>query len=496
MKQSKKSLFPLALTLAVTCLCASKLSAQLTVIQPTFVIPISAADTNAPGFIWNVSEVAASEPNQLSWAESQLAGLEGPNLADTNAVGIASGPAAAPSSPTAPISFVIPTVINLSKIAGTSKGNFTPDDQMPGLPGTGPGGGSDNTAAEILTYIQLPAGTNTIGVNSDDGFRLTLGGPNPQDRFAQNVGEFDAGRGAADTIFQVVISQAGLYSARLLYENGTGDANVEFFTVLDGLNGTNKVLVNDIASGGIPAYRAVTTVQAYCPKVDPTPGANDVSPAEGIHIILIDGTVPITQSGISLTLDGTVLSPTFTKNGSTNSVDYVLPAPWARLSQHTASFAYTDGTHHVTNTWTFAVQNYLSLDPAWRVSNVDTNKPGFIWSIFANSDSANKVNSNERAENDLILQGVDAGGNSLPNNADPKAVGAAIGQAAAPTAPNAPIHFEVTTTINFDIAVTNMPGAPSTDGTTDGQAAEVITYLSLPAGFVSMQVDSDDGWRC
>src|SRR5262249_27590158 len=153
-----------------------------TPVPSTHVLPVSAANTNQPGFAWNVSEVAQSEPNQLAWAEDQLAGLHGDNLADPTVVGVATGPSSAPNPSTAPISFSDPGVINKSKTSGTTKGNFTPDDQMPGIPGTG--GSTDNIAAELLTYLNLPVGTITMGVNSDDGFRVTIGGAVPQDKFS------------------------------------------------------------------------------------------------------------------------------------------------------------------------------------------------------------------------------------------------------------------------------------------------------------------------
>jgi hypothetical protein len=491
MNHIKQTCFPLAMALATTWFCVGKLPAQTTVIPTTYAIPSSAADTNQPGFIWNISEVALPSPPNISWAESQLAGLQGVNLADTNAEGIASGPALAANPPTAPISFVIPGVINLSRAEGSFKGNFTPDDQMPGLPGAGPNG-SDNAAAEALTYLDLPVGTNTIGVNCDDGFRMTLGGAHPLDKFAANVGQSDGSGGAHDTIFQVVISKAGLYAVRMMWYNGGGDANVELFTVT---NGTD-VLVNDLLNGGIPAYAAVNVgAYAYARAVDPPPSGTDVSPGEGIHIALVDGSAPIAQNSILLTLDGVPVSPVFSRSGNTTLVDYDPGTPWLPRSTHTASFAFTDGTLRPTNTWSFVVQNYISLDAAWLVNTVDTNKPGFIWNIFANSDPGNKVNTNERAEKDVSLQAVDATGVLLPNNADPAAIGAAIGKAAAPSDPTAPVHFEIATSINLDIAQTNMPGAPSVDGSTDGQAAEVLTYLTLPVGVVNMQIDSDDGFR-
>jgi hypothetical protein len=125
----------LAVGLACAALWTGGLQAQTTVISATYVLPASAANTNQPGFIFNISEVNNSEPNQLAWAESQLAGLQGDNLADPTAAGVASGPAQPPNPSTAPISFIIPTVINLSRNTTSDKGNFIPDDQMPGLPG-------------------------------------------------------------------------------------------------------------------------------------------------------------------------------------------------------------------------------------------------------------------------------------------------------------------------------------------------------------------------
>jgi hypothetical protein len=492
---TKKNNWPrLTVGLAIAAFWLGRANAQMTTIATNHVLPISAAVTSQPGFNWNISEVNNAEPNQLAWAEMQLEGLEGDNLADPNAVGVATGPAQPPSPTTAPISFVIPGVINLSKSDGTSKGNFTPDLQMPGLPGGGPNG-SDNTAAEILSYLQLPAGTITVGVNSDDGFRMTIGGGDPRDKFAANVGQFDGGRGAADTIFQIVITQPGLYAARVLYENGGGDANIEWFTITDGLGGTNKVLINDLANGGIPAYAAVNVSHAYVSKVDPAPNALGVVPNNGIHLALVDGSTPVPQSSIVLSLDGAIVTPTISKSGGVTSVDYTPPAAWSPNSVHMADFVYSDAGTVTTNMWSFTVQTYTTLDANWRVTNVDTNKPGFNWNIFANSDSSNTRNSNERAEIDLSLQAVDANGAVLPNLANPAAVGAAVGNGVPSGAPNGPIHFEIATTINVDIATNNMPGAPSTDGTTDGQAAEIITYLTLPAGVVRMQVNSDDGWR-
>ncbi len=103
---------------------------------------------------------------ELTWAEAVLAGLAGPNVADLT--GFENGV------------YVETGVINYNQPndAGTgldSSGNFTPDVQIPGIPGLGTDG-RDNIAAEITTYVEFPeAGVYIMGVNSDDGFKVTPG---------------------------------------------------------------------------------------------------------------------------------------------------------------------------------------------------------------------------------------------------------------------------------------------------------------------------------
>jgi hypothetical protein len=98
-----------------------------------------------------------------------------------------------------------------------------------------------------------------MGVNSDDGFRLSPATSVSDPRNALTLGIFDAGRGAADSIFDFFVQQAGTYPMRLVWDNGGGDCNVEWFSVLAG--GTN-VLINDTANASaIKAYRAAATAQ-------------------------------------------------------------------------------------------------------------------------------------------------------------------------------------------------------------------------------------------
>jgi hypothetical protein len=79
--------------------------------------------------------------------------------------------------------FTIPTVINWNQDYATAEiGNFqststpsNPDQPIPGIPGLGTADhNTDNLAGEAITYVEFTApGVYTMGVNSDDGFKVT-----------------------------------------------------------------------------------------------------------------------------------------------------------------------------------------------------------------------------------------------------------------------------------------------------------------------------------
>lgn len=230
-------------------------------------------DKTKPGFRWSVfqNETFVTPPdnptspaNTIAEAELALAGqLKDPatgqvldNYADPSALGPA---LAAGVRVGAVYRFEIPTVINLNDAAGTiDLGNFTtdngfPDDQMPGTPGIT--FSADGVAAEVVTFVELPAGWVKMGVSSDDGFRAQAGYINvPAD--AVLLGQFDGPRGTADTTFDVYVQDAGIYPVRTVYQEVGGGASLELFTYL--ADGTTKVLINDIAGGGLKAYRSGT----------------------------------------------------------------------------------------------------------------------------------------------------------------------------------------------------------------------------------------------
>ncbi len=132
--------------------------------------------------------------------------------------------------------FENPQLVNYLGSGGV--GNFGNDSPFPGLLNP------NYFALEAVTYLQLARGICRLGVNSDDGFRVTTGIA-PQDT-SLVLGEFNGGRGVSDTLFDFFVVTNGLYPVRLTFEEGAGGYAVEWFVE----DRTTKVrtLVNDTNS--------------------------------------------------------------------------------------------------------------------------------------------------------------------------------------------------------------------------------------------------------
>lgn len=361
-------------------------------------------DTTKPGFIWSIFANQGNTQNSSAKTEAALAGLlvdaggnALPNLADPNAQGIASGPSTAPNPANAPIKFEIPGVLNVNAIGGSTAGNFTPDDQMPGVPATD--STTDGLAVEVTTYLELPAGLTKMGINSDDGFRTTTG-KQPADQISSMLaGQFEGGRGPGDTTFYVNVQEAGVYAFRTTYENGTGGAALEWYTVKP--DGT-KVLVNDAANGGVKAYRAATTASGpFVRYVLPAPvprQANQVS--SSLTLVLSDGGTALDDSSIQLKLGGTVVTPTKKRQGSNVTLTYapntvLFPAD---LYQAELTFKDTTGTP-TTDKWSFCSLKNVILPAPVAFDNFDsytefTLPPGWAQTNYTDTDAAGEDPNN------------------------------------------------------------------------------------------------------
>lgn len=298
------------------------------------IISASAAvkpDTSKKGFIVRTWK-STGQPNNLAWTEEQLAGLHGDNEADITTF---------KDKQFEKDYFDETGTINYWNTGG--QGNFTNNDTQntPGL--ANDGSNDDNYSLEVVTYLDLPAGTIKIGVNSDDGFRVSSFSGDPRDQFATRLGQFEGGRGVSDTTFTFVVEKAGVYPFRLVYEEGGGDSAVEWFSVT---SDNKKILINDSSDpAAIKAYRPVAGASpAYISSVAPAIGAQDQSGQDPIKVVFVDGSNKINPASVILTIDGTPLKAAATKVGNTTTATAAITSVLAEGSKHTISLTYADSS--------------------------------------------------------------------------------------------------------------------------------------------------------
>jgi len=355
----------LALTATAGCLMQSGALAQPVISAATKVT----ADKTKPGFAYRIFANSAEKNNSTAKSEAAIAGQlkdgDGnplPNLADPTSQGAALAPSSSPDPENASIAFDIEGVINLNKVEGGAIGAFVDDLLFPGIPATD--GSTEGFATEFVTFLDLPAGTITMGVTSDDGFQVRAG---LLDDFflGTSLGEFSGGRGAAETAFSFVIPEAGVYPFRMTYEQGGGDANVEWYTIAT--DGT-KTLINDVANGGVKAYRSATVKakDPYIASVSPVPGPRQQNKvAKSFSVVLHDGdTSAIDDATIDLKIDGKAVTSKV-RDGKTVTLTYNFDGLQFPSENHTASLTFKGaGGFSRTESWSFRnIKNVILPNP-------------------------------------------------------------------------------------------------------------------------------------
>jgi hypothetical protein len=493
---ASKTLNPIVVAWAV--LASSQFVSAQIVIPPSVAAPAGSINTNAPGFKVRTFLVTGLQVNHVDIAESLImgtridptTGLPYENLADD------------------PGPIVIETVVNWDGNLGpeaTAAGNFRNDVFFPGIPPS-----ANDYVLEVTGFLQLPAGTHRLGVNSDDGFKLTIGtGVNPYDAFAVRLPGIDTTRGQANTDTAITITSAGIYPYRLLYWERSGDSRLEFSNFTPGTTtGGTRYLINDSTqANAFKSYREPVTPfdKPYPILVDPGPGVNNAPPAPYIRVNLQEQAVTVDLASPKITLDGTDLVSTATRTGTIVTVG-AQAALFDPNSQHTATLTYRDSAgNSVTNTWQFTISNYPTIPADYAATGVNTTMPGF------------------RARTHQIpigrgpaVQGFD--GNFTPAAERQLAEGFIDPDTGAPYANTADLSgagpdgfFVVPGVIN----VSQVPGigmdfgnfqddsvppypddpVPGITGANDNYVVEFRTYLALKAGPLRLGVNSDDGFK-
>lgn len=391
-----------------------------------------------------------------------------------------------------------------------------PDQPIPGID-AGPDQGdptlpayNNNIAGEVVAYLDLPAGYHYFAVNSDDGFRVSTA-RNPEDVLGVTLGEDSRGRGQGDTFFDVYVPVAGIYPVRLVWWEGGGGAETEFFT-LDPVSQT-KVLVNDANNPlAIKAYTTRTAaLRPGVTSVAPDRNSRLVNAASDIVITLADGTLPVNDASIKLTVNGAAVSPTIANNGAITTV--TRPGGLANLlpagnNNVALVYSYTEGgsTVNVTNSYSFNVVAYKAIPAANKVplSSVNASSDGFTV----------RVGQIDRTGNgDQGAGGRFPGDGNMMPRPEAQLADALIDPATLQPYPNLAAGdfdgdyiFDVSGGINFngtggssgvvpdDLGNPGLPGAGSSQGGIDNYVAEYLGYLDLKAGSYLWAVNSDDGF--
>jgi hypothetical protein len=143
----------------------------------------------------------------------------------------------------APIpNFVETETINYGDNPTIGTGVLTPDRAFPGYTAV-----ADNMVMEILAYLELYKGIYRMGVNSDDDFQVTpaRGVSDPNNSLV--LGFFSGGRAPADTIFDFLVPEDGLYPFRLIWNEYQGGATCEWWiqsladNTFIGVNGSDAI---------------------------------------------------------------------------------------------------------------------------------------------------------------------------------------------------------------------------------------------------------------
>lgn len=307
--------------------------------------PLATAGT--PGILFRTawaSFVSGTLPNTIARAEDQLAGtLIDPTFGEAYLNDATPGPVNG---------FFVVDTINFEQNA-VDAGTIAGDQAFPGLEP----GDINNFATEATMWLELAPGYYRLGVNSDDGFALRSGAP-PRDALdGINIGSFDVGRGAGDTLMDLVVTEAGLYPFRLIHFDGGGGASVEFFSV-DVATGQRFLVNNRAAAGAIKAFQTSTgtPVSPFTRSVTPAVNATGVRLDPTITATIVDGASAVNTAGIQMTVNGQTVTPTRTRDGNVSTVTYTPTTPFSGDSQVTIGLVYADGSTTKNQSWQFATR--------------------------------------------------------------------------------------------------------------------------------------------
>jgi hypothetical protein len=485
-----------------------------TALATNLAIPLGQIDTTKPGFRLNAYQSFANNPNSIRWTEEMIIGLHG-----TNVVG-------APQVPTESGFQVWDGALDFDDVFGTQPGpgifgnnydmgqfgitaNYTADNYH---------GAYDNCVIELFAYVYFPtSGIYPFIFGTDDSLQVSVAS-NPLDRMGTVIYTLAGNRLPNPTSLPIAtdvnnfyVAQPGCYPIRLLYENGGGNAGLEWYTY--NLASASGILVNDTNTpGAILTYRAPLTYQPgpYIIKADPVRDSQNAVYYQPIVVDLGDGagSKTVNTGTIGLLVDGAAQGLTITHVGSTTHIVQQLTNTWSS-GAHTNVLTFQDnlGTNY-TYTWPFTVIGGVNgVATADRTNTAIAQIPlSAMVSPGTLSQPGFRIRSHQMYFKEANQSGVPEGqleGLHGPNIADQSQT-------------NGPGFFTWTNTVDFRKASGTGTGAggefsrdfplsgfgintlqfTSGQNNVDNCVLEIGAYLNFPsAGNYIMHFNSDDGFK-
>lgn len=381
--------FRLAAWSTALLLGAASVASAQTVIPPELKAPPGSYDASTNAFAIRTHQITTArtpgEQNSIANVERQLKGDFGPGIATP-------GPAGG---------YYFREVVDfdVSRINPDFGGVGFMNEPFPGVDlddmTPSPNYNNSNIVAELIGFLELPAGNVTLTLRSDDSVRLTIGnGANPLDFTAvQPAGAvFDGSRGPANSTFTLSVTSAGVYPIRIVYGQGGGGGTLEFYSTEDYFGTPVNVLVNDPSwlSAGVglvchpPASLPISATSAYVSYLQPYPGATGVSPLPELLAQIKDAGTTVNTDGIALAVDNSPVSATVSKSGDLTTVTGSVTNLLSPNSVHTVTLVYQDSTpRSVTNSWSFTVGNFFPVPAsyAYPLGSGDATKRGFVGKV-------------------------------------------------------------------------------------------------------------------
>ena len=203
------------------------------------------------------------------------------------------------------------------------------------------------------------------------------------------------------------------------------------------------------------------------------------------------GSSIVYATSAKLKIDGQlVLLVAGTKVLDATDFTYTSVKPFA-AGNHTYSIEVRDTSNQlVTDSGTFTSPGFSVLAAGQRAVSVDLTKPGFIWRVFQNDEAhLDPLTPTEYlADAELALDGQYIYANEVVANwADYTKVGVAL---EAGVLDGFAYRFQIPGVVSFgDLDMPGVPGISGLDGAINGIDAEILTFIEMPAGIITLGVD-------